>query len=280
MDALSGTETGADSSVLPGVAHWDWQFEVMIDKPMAKRGIRMLESLASNCPKAVNVTNYYEGTARTLIMYGAGLDYRANVMQEHLKRGGRVIAWDLGYWDRENDMRMSIDGIHPTPEHIAQAPTKPRRQFSLRQDADPNGPILLVGIGFKSVKAYDLGYMQWEHAKFAELSARFEGKQILWRPKGKDQTRLPGAKLVSGMPIENAMRGCSLVVCRHSNVAVDACIAGIPVECEDGAAYALYKDNPNPTVAERLDFLNRLSWFNWRIGDADETWQHMQRVVQ
>lgn len=252
----------------------------MIDQPMAKRGRRMLDALAANAPIGSHITKGYGGNARVLIMYGAGLDYRSNVMRQHLKRGGRVIAWDLGYWDRENAMRMSIDGIHPKPEHIVQAPGTPRRQFVLRQDANPDGPILLIGIGFKSVCAYDLGYLQWEKMKVSELSARFKGKKILWRPKGKDHARLPGTELTVGMPIEHAMRGCSLIVCRHSNVAVDACIAGIPVECEDGAAYALYKDNPNPSVEQRLDFLNRLSWFNWQIGDAQATWSHIQRIVQ
>ena len=35
--------------------------------------------------------------------------------------------------------------------------------------------------------------------------------------------------------IADVLNGCSVVVCRHSNVAVDACIAGVPVECEGGA---------------------------------------------
>lgn len=252
----------------------------MIDQPMAKRGRRMLETLAYNAPAGSHITTHYGSHARVLIMYGAGLDYRTNVMRQHLKRGGRVIAWDLGYWDREVAMRMSIDGIHPKPEHIDQAPSTPRRQFKLRNDYDSDGPILLVGIGFKSVCAYDLGYLQWETAKVNELRARFKNQKILWRPKGKDCARLDGTELRIGMPIEDAMRGCSLVVCRHSNVAVDACIAGIPVECEDGAAYALYKDNSHPTAEQRLDFLNRLSWFNWQIGDAPATWAHIQRIVQ
>lgn len=262
------------------MADWDSEFELMIDQPMSKRGRKMLDALAYNAPDNTQVTSHYQGSSRVLIMYGAGLDYRTNVMQQHLNRGGRVIAWDLGYWDREEEMRMSIDGIHPTPEQIAQAPSIARKSFYLRDEANPDGPILLIGIGFKSVKAYNLGHLQWETAKLAELQARFENKQIFWRPKGKDQSRLPGTKLINGMPIEYALRGCSLVVCRHSNVAVDACIAGIPVECEDGAAYALYKNNPNPTKEERLQFLSKLSWFNWRIGDAPKAWEHMKRVTQ
>lgn len=259
---------------------WDYEFEVMMDQPMAKRGRRMLDALAQNAPLGTQVTSSYSGRSRVLMMYGAGLDYRTNVMHQHLKRGGRVVTWDLGYWDREFSMRMAVDGIHPTVEHIEQAPTEAKQQFSLREDANPDGPILLIGIGFKSVCAYDLGYMQWEQVKLAELRARFEHKKILWRPKGKDQARLPGTELAVGMPIEHAMRGCSLVICRHSNVAVDACIAGIPVECEDGAAYALYRNNPSPTREQRLDFLNRLSWFNWKIGDANPIWHHIQRVTQ
>lgn len=250
----------------------------MIDKPMARRGKRMLEALAYSPPSKTTVTNQYSGTARVLIMYGAGLDYRTHVMRQHLKRGGHVIAWDLGYWNREEEMRMSIDGIHPKSEHLEKAPDKPRRLFRLRDDYDPNGPVLLVGIGFKSVQAYDLGYMHWEKSALQSITQRFPDKKILWRPKGKDRNMLPGTKMVAGGPIEEAIKGCSLVVCRHSNVAIDACIAGVPVECEDGAAYALYKNNPNPPPEQRLDFLNRLSWFNWKIGDTD-VWHHIHRTV-
>jgi hypothetical protein len=59
------------------------------------------------------------------------------------------------------------------------------------------------------------------------------------------------------------MRGCSLVVCRHSNVAIDACIAGVPVECDDGAAFALYRNGPQPDENARREFLGRLAWWNW-----------------
>ena len=75
------------------------------------------------------------------------------------------------------------------------------------------------------------------------------------------------------------MKGASLVVCSHSNVAVDACIAGIPVDCTDGAALALYKDNQNPTVERRLEFLRSLAWWQWSTREAPQAWEFIKGVI-
>lgn len=82
-----------------------------------------------------------------------------------------------------------------------------------------------------------------------------------------------------GMPIDEALRGASLVVCRHSNVAVDACVAGIPVECDDGAAAALYRGNPNPTREQRAEFLRRLTFWEWRPDEAAQAWDWILTVT-
>lgn len=187
--------------------------------------------------------------------------------------------WDLGYWDRDESMRVSIDSIHPSEAQLAMAPEGARRDFILREESEPDGPILLIGIGRKSDTMLGLRPLEWEQRKRSELKARFPGRRIFWRPKGKFFVELSGTKAAYGMPIEAAMSGCSLVVCRHSNVAIDACIAGVPVECEDGAAHALYRHGSNPSRQERAEFLRRLSWWNWRPSEAAETWNWIHRMT-
>ena len=73
------------------------------------------------------------------------------------------------------------------------------------------------------------------------------------------------------------MRGARLVVCRHSNVAVDAVIAGVPVECEDGAAYWL-RDKPY-TPEVRRDFLDRLAWWQWKPEECMKAWEFIRRMA-
>jgi hypothetical protein len=28
-----------------------------------------------------------------------------------------VATWDIGYWSRDDSMRLSIDALHPLPDH-------------------------------------------------------------------------------------------------------------------------------------------------------------------
>ena len=78
--------------------------------------------------------------------------------------------------------------------------------------------------------------------------------------------------------IADLLKGASLVVCRHSNVAVDACIAGVPVICDDGAAFSLYRSNTSPTPEQRMDFLQRLSWWEWDRTEAGAAWEFIQEM--
>lgn len=244
------------------------------------KGTRMMKAMVEQAPAVCFPTAKVRGERRGVMLYGPGSPVKLPQVKRHIERGGNVAMWDLGYWDRRDAMRLSINSLHPTPEQIAMSPPTARREFVLREDADPNGPILLVGLGPKSVWAYGLGLVQeWERAKLTDLRRRFPGRQVLWRPKGDRALPLMDLKMRHGMPIEDALRGCSLLVCRHSNTAVDACVAGIPVECEDGAAAALYRGNQNPTREQRADFLARLSWWEWSRFEARDAWRWIERVT-
>lgn len=252
--------------------------EILIgDAKMSKRGYHMLSAMLKAAPKGTVASDRYTGAHKLLMMYGAGLPSRHEALEAHRKAGGTVVVWDLGYWDRDDAMRLSIGSLHPTAEQLSMAPEGCRRQHVLREDADPNGPILLVGLGVKSGLLYGLQTMEWEHGQMFRL--RQTGKKILWRPKGRQTPKLNGATLCHGMPIEEALKGCSLVVCRHSNVAVDACIAGVPVECEDGAARALYQFGKTPSREQRAEFLRRLGWWNWRPSEAAQAWNWIRKVA-
>ena len=120
--------------------------EILIDSPMAQRGKRIMQAMRDAIQEST-VTREYRGAHHVLMLYGAGLAQRQHAMRAHLKRGGRVVCWDLGYWDRETAMRLSIDGMHPTPEHLVLSEGPSRRPWKLRADANPDGPALLIGLG-------------------------------------------------------------------------------------------------------------------------------------
>ena len=108
--------------------------EILIDPPISVRGQKFLRAMAEASPAGSAVTSAFSGKRRLLMMYGPGAPRKLPKVAWHLKAGGRVAMWDLGYWDRERAMRLSIDTLHPTAAQLAMAPDGPgRREFRLRQ---------------------------------------------------------------------------------------------------------------------------------------------------
>lgn len=251
---------------------------------MAARGRRMLDALIAAAPIPVKVRSAYNGDADILVTYGTGHPVRRPWWLEHRRRGKRCIGLDLGYWDRnvEDDagMRVTLDTDHP-PQWIRPEPPErfDARGSALRYDAHPDGPVVLVGQGVKSVRVAREKPCDWEYRALARIRAAYPGREVVFRPKrATDRAPLGLARRVDES-IETVLAGASLVVCRHSNVAVDACLAGVPVVCEDGAAAALYGRDvckpSNPTPAQRLEFLRSLAWWNWRPSEAAEAWAYL-----
>jgi hypothetical protein len=256
-------------------------WEVMADDnpPRPARALKFMAAMIADKPADAEVTTGYRGKSRFLMLYGPGALTRMPVIRRHVAAGGRVAMWDLGYWDRERSMRLSFDTLHPSAEQLAAVPAGARREFVLREDANPNGPIVLIGLGYKSNRAWGLQAFEWERAKLADLRRRFPGREILWRPKGGKPQPFAGLRMDYDTPIADLLRGASLVACRHSNASVDACVAGVPVECDDGAAAALYRGNPNPTREQRAEFLRRLSFFEWSRDDAPAAWAFIRGAI-
>lgn len=243
---------------------------------IARRGDRMLRAMIDAAPMKCHVTDTYQGCAPWLMSYGLGHLVRRQWTQAHVAGGGRLIGWDLGYWDREQSMRVTVDADHPRriPDMPATRPAP-----ALRHDADPHGPIVLVGMGRKSRQQFGLQGQEWELRTLAAIRAAYPRRRVVYRPKKPEP--LADLTIAEG-EIADVLRGASLVVCRHSNVAVDACVAGVPVVCEDGAAAALYGSDlsrpVNPSAAERRRFLDNLAWWQWLPTEAAQAWKFLQLV--
>lgn len=224
-----------------------------------------------------------------IILYGLGAHDRIQYATR-----GKVIAFDAGYWDRklsltERKYRVSINGFH-CPELVARIPSQGPQRWAATElkvaesGGNPDGPIMLVGHGPKSVRA---GASGWSAAKAAEIRKTFPGHSVLYRPKpDRPAEQGVGADGLSFGPIENELKRVSFVVCRHSNVAVDACRAGVPVVCEDGAAASIYPNSlgeygSQPTYAERVEFLERLAWWQWSAAECASGlfWDWLLRAI-
>lgn len=241
-------------------------------RPRVERFLRML---AQSAPQhSINCRwDYYGQPFRgLLIAYGTGRPDMANIVAEHLASGHPALCWDVGYWGKT--FRCAWNGQHPKTLPKGSPERWDARGVSLRNDYDPAGPIVLVGLGPKS---RHMG-PNWERDTLQRIREAYPDRRVIYRPKPRrDFVPLP-VETDWESPIEDVLRGASLVVTRHSNVGIDACIAGIPCVAELGAPALLYGSDlasPRvPTEAERLDFLRRLAWLNWEDEEAmgDQLW--------
>jgi hypothetical protein len=220
-----------------------------------------------------------------LVLYGLG-----GVDRVQFAARQRLIAFDAGYWNRtgsDRSFRVSVGGFH-CPRLIMQGPRPgPERWLASGlslQQADCNGPVLLVGNGPKSNR---VGAEGWAGLKSAEIRAKFPGRKIWYRPKPKRpmENGVAHDGIAVGS-IDHVLQQVSLVVCRHSNVAVDACRWGVPVVCDDGAAAAIYPQRLDdwerqPDAATREEFLHRIAWWQWQVRECRDGsfWNWMLGVL-
>jgi hypothetical protein len=264
--------------------------EVIVDdKHTAFRGVRMLRAMIAAAPIELRVREQYVGDCELLCLYGNGHPVRRPWWKKHLERGGHCIGFDLGYWKNQEGegncrMRVTLDADHPQKWIRPEPPERwDSEGIPLREDANPRGPVIIIGLGPKSNAALGMQTLQWESRAAKAAKAAWPNNEIVFKPKLERHPKLPGVRVVIG-DIADVLKGASLLVCRHSNCAIDACIAGVPVVCDDGAAAALYgPDIAAPTQvtrAQRLEFLRSLAYWNWAPSEAKTAWDYLLSRLQ
>lgn len=258
----------------------------LIPERLRKKPRALIQALA----QSINgrVISRYEPCG-TLFLYGWGGVEQQNAIRMHR---GNYVAFDLGYWEREgfNDQkwRVAINGFHSPQLILRGAHPGPHRLaesgITLRSLRPGPSSVLLVGNGPKSQR---VGARHWTFGKAKLLRRRLPGWRILYKPKPERpaEPRIDFDELVDG-PIEHILPRVGLVVCRHSNVAVDACRLGVPVVCDDGAAACIYPQSIDdrgrqPTLDVRREFLERLAWWQWSIDDINrgEFWPWLRKKL-
>lgn len=256
--------------------------EFLIPDKLSKTGRAVLTELRNSAPRlglSYTVTEQYRGSSDLLVLWGVGAPAHNDARVRHISSGRRAILWDMGYFGRAKvtgHCRVSIDHDHPQQWLPLTRPDPSRWErhgITLRNEYNRNGHIVLVGIGGKSRLQHSCS--GWEAKKLNELRSRFPGKRILFRPKPNSPPPRVQCESDCVSPIEKVISGASLVVCRHSNVAVDAIIAGVPFEAEDGAATWLTQMDET----SRLDFLSRLAWWQWRPDEAQRAWKFLLEIL-
>lgn len=251
--------------------------------PTGRRILDTLYSSAADAGIAATVSREYIGESDWLVMWGVGAAGRSEIRHQHIAKGGRAILWDLGYFHRKKEggaCRPSIDDDYPT-KWLDGTEGIPGRWESLGIDLqnnyNPKGHIVLAGIGPKQ-RAYMAPKLdRWEAKKLRELKTRFPGRRIVYRPKPNRASPFLNIETDAKRPIQDVLKGAALVVCMHSNVAIDAVIAGVPFESEDGVSTWLKGKEYTPEV--RLDFLRRLAWWQWKPDELTDAWRFLNKVI-
>ncbi len=90
--------------------------ELLRFEPQSDRTAILFSSLKGAAAAAhveVQDGEQYHRSAPWLMLWGPGAPNRFGPMASQIAAGGRVIAFDLAYWNRDKQVRVSIDGPHP-----------------------------------------------------------------------------------------------------------------------------------------------------------------------
>lgn len=237
---------------------------------------------------AITATQKYTPSPSTILVWGPGAPARRDVIAAHVAGGGHAIALDLAYWNRDKKARISIDAPHPQAWVMAKALARTRFDSDPVYVGDhwnPNGPVMIAGIGPKAKAQYGSAHVEtWEADMARTCRAAWPARRVLYRRKKRYDGMPSWAEEAPGVAIDDALKGISLVVTYHSNVAVDAIRLGIPVVCVDGAAAAVCPSTlpaaPTPLAREVRDrFLTNLAWFQWTHAEARELLRFVREVL-
>lgn len=157
-------------------------------------------------------------------------------MREFTARGKPVVYLDLGYWQRDTHFKVSVGARHPTThfqkvkhsfdrfERLGVAKPKPWK-------INEAGHILIAALSKKAAWAEHAGeHGEFEREVVQKLRA-VSSRPITIRHKTSPNAsfQIPGTTMSTlREPLGSVLNGAWALVTRHSNVAVDALMAGIP----------------------------------------------------
>lgn len=210
------------------------------------------------------------------------------------KRIGEYRRWpafvyaDLGYWGRDNGYhRFCVNGW--SPEHYVRGSHPSNRFETLGLDIKPwrkdGREIIVAGSTAKACRDHGLRYQEWERQAIQSLQGC--GRPIVYRPKPNDlmATDLPGAT-TDRRPISESLRSAYALVTHHSNTAIDALLAGVPVHCHTGAAAAISVPldciADAPLLEGREQFLFDVAWLQWNYEEmkSGQCWRHLRKLIR
>ena len=233
--------------------------------PSNRRSVLIAHAMAEGIKKCGDEplmlkSTSYRGNPPTkiAIFYGLAMGL-ARVKADYERTGRTAIYCDLGYWTRrirdrhDGYHKIAVNDRHPTAylmRRTHDAERFERHGLTIRPWREEGRHILVAGMSAKAAFAEQLHPNRWEEETIGRLR-KLTKRPIIYRPKPNwmGAKQIPGTTFDRETRIGDALRDCHAIVTHHSNVAVDALLAGVPVFCEKGAASLL--SNHNLSTIER-----------------------------
>lgn len=213
------------------------------------------------------------------------------IMADYVKAGLKAVYIDLGYWMREGLRgyhKLSINSRHPTA-YFQREKHGPERAKAVGISAKPwrerGQHILLAGMGDKAANVEGKAVESWERQALEALQ-RTTKRRVIYRPKPSWLQAKPIVGTVyspKDQALESVLENCHAVVTHHSNVAVDALVAGVPSFCWQGVAAPLSLQDlaqiEEPFYPPARDqWISDIAYTQWSVDEmaAGRAWQHLK----
>lgn len=194
----------------------------------------------------------YDGRIDSDVAVFYGLSEGLTKVMTDYSSHAKAVYMDLGYWSRringkyDGYHKVSVNSRHPTA-YFQKVKHSGSRFRSLGIPIEPwkkndDGHILVAGMSAKAALAEGIDPEVWERNIIREISLR-TNRKIVYRPKPNWSSARPisGSEIQRKVELADAFVNCHSVVTHHSNVAVDALLAGIPAFCWHGLATPMSK---------------------------------------
>lgn len=204
----------------------------------------------------------------------------------------KAVYVDLGYWSRRLESRfdgyhkLAINSRHPT-DYFQTGRLRAGRLAPHGIRIEPwrtgGSHILVAGMSGKAALAEGFLPNQWEAETIMRLR-KITDRPIVYRPKPNWLEARPvgGTTMDAHTPLAAALRDAWAVVTHHSNVAVDAILAGVPAFVEAGVAVPMGAgtlDNlETPLRPEgREEWAERIAWTQFSVAEIASglAWRHL-----
>lgn len=245
----------------------------------------MLKGIAAAGSEAAMIpSNRYHGILEYDVAIFYGLASGLNRVFHDYRKHRKAVYVDLGYWSRRKRTRwdgyhkLALNSRHPTA-YFQRTQHPPDRfnshHLQIRPWREEGRHILVAGMSDKAAQAEGFQPHQWETETIQRLKL-LTNRPIFYRPKPNWANARPieNSSFRRDVPLENDLLDCHAVVAHHSNVAVDALLAGVPCICPGGVASVLSGreleqiDKP-PTPRGREQWAADLAYTQWSIAEIE-----------